>query len=121
MTTCAGSGGADWMGAADDVGAGVTTTGRAGDDSLGRGRGAAVSAAVGVGIAGVRFAVSSGAGVGDFFFLAGGCLAGLGLGRGVAEGVAVGTVRICSRALRKSFRFCSSVSWAGVLVLRRPP
>ena len=73
---------------------------------------------------GVRDGVSSsGSGVGlglDFFF--GGCWAGFGLRRGVVEasGVGVGTVRMFSRALRKSCFFSSSVSSPWVIVPANP-
>src|ERR1044071_645416 len=83
MTTWAGSDGAA-AGEGVVVGGwvGGTTTVRGGVGSLGVGR-----SGLSVGVArGVRSGVSSGSGVGfglaDFFFFAGGCLAGLGLCRG---------------------------------------
>ncbi len=96
-------------------------------DSLGWARGAVVSSGVGDAFAGVRSGVSSSSGVGfgagDFFFFAGGCFAGFGLCRGEADfsGVAVGTVRIRSRAFRKSWRFSSSVRSAARGGPARPP
>src|ERR1051325_7667474 len=123
MTTWAGSDGAA-AGEGVVVGGwvGVTTTVRGGVDSLGVGR-----SGLSVGEArGVRSGVSSGSGVGfglaDFFFFAGGCLAGLGLWRGVgdASGVGEATVRIFSRDLRKSRFFSSSVNSARVIVPASP-
>src|SRR5204863_7035470 len=104
-------------------GLGVTTKARGGVDSLGAGRRSGVSVGVD---RGVRSGVSSGSGVGfgtgDFFFFAGGCVAGFGLWRGVADASGVGdaTVRIFSRDLRKSCFFSSSVNSARVIVPARP-
>src|SRR5262249_33889000 len=126
-TTCEG-----WAGVLLTVAIGVAVAGpgelvslgwmrREGDSS---GTGVRCGLALGVGF-GLRSGFSSGSGVGLvdvlFFFFVGGCLAGLGLRCGLAEGsgVSVPTVRIRSRALRKSCFFSSSDSSARVMAPAR--